>query len=246
MKIFNVRFPKKNRQRSVPFSPLAPHPVPPNGFTLLEVMISIVIMAIATAVAFQTFSAVTRAWTGARKVMDKMHHGDFVLDQLTSALRSMAFFDSKPEAYAFRIENDTIGDGEHKISWVTGSSAFIPPGEIYAHGLHRIEVGGGENEEGMDGLVVTVWPYLADEDEVEKTSWFVSENIKGLSCKVYDTHDGEDRWKDDWEYSNAIPGLIEITLYADPLEKNADPVKFRQVIEIPLGPPVTNEVSAAK
>jgi hypothetical protein len=67
-----------------------------------------------------------------------------------------------------------------------------------------------------------------------------------LSCKIYDTHDGEDRWRDDWEYSNAIPGLVEITLYADPPEKNADPVEFRQVIEIPLGPPVTNEVSAAK
>jgi len=222
-------------------------PKPRRGFTLLEIMISIVILAIAMAIAFQTFSAVTRGWTGARILMDKMHHGDFVLGQLSSALRSMAFFTNSQEQCGFRIENNSTGEGEHTISWVTASSAFIPPGEdAYSHGLHRIEVGGGTDEDGVDGLVVTVWPYLADEKKVEKKSWFVSENIKGLSCKVYDTNEGEDSCKDSWEYSNKIPGLVEITLYAEPVKEYDEPVKFRQIIEIPLGPPVTNEVSEAK
>lgn len=217
------------------------------AFTLLEVMIAIVILAIALAVAFQTFAAVTRAWSSARAVMDRVNHGDFILNQLTAALRSMAFFKTAPEKYGFRIETDASGYGEHKISWVTGSGAFIPPGEeLYAHGLHRIEVGGGTDEDGEEGFVVTVWPYLADEDEVEKKSWFISDNIKGLRCRIYDTKEGEEGWRDDWEYSNAIPGLVEITLYADPVEEHGDPVEFRQLIEIPLGPPVTNEVSEAK
>lgn len=224
-------------------------PPPPRlrrGFTLLEVLISMVILAIAMTVAWQTFSTATRAWTGGREMLDKVHHGDFVLGQLASSLRSMAFFDSKPEKYAFRIKNNPSGYGEHTISWVTGSSAFIPPGEAMTHGLHRIEVGGGTDEDGVDGLVVTIWPYLADEEKVEKKSWFVSENIKGLSCQVYDTKEGEEGWKDTWEYSNSIPGLIEITLYAEPAEKHDKPVEFRQLIEIPLGPPVTNIVSKAK
>lgn len=237
MKIFDFRFTIERR----------------NGFTLLEVMIAVVILAIAMTIAFQTFSAVTRAWTGARATMDKLHHGDFVLGQLTASLRSMFMIDlkaegkSKPEVYAFRIENNSAGEGEHTISWVTASSAFIPPGDqAYSHGLHRIEVGGGTDEDGVDGLVVTVWPYLADEEKVKKKSWFVSENIKGLSCKIYDTKEGEEGWKDIWEYSNAIPGLIEITLYAEPAKEYDGPVEFRQLIEIPLGPPVTNEVSKAK
>ena len=217
------------------------------GFTLLEVMIAIVILAIAMTIAFQTFSAVTRAWTGARTLMDKMHHGDFVMDQLSSALRSMAFFNTTPEKYAFRMENNSVGEGEQTISWVTGSSAFIPPGEeLYAHGLHRIQVGAGTDEDGVEGLVVTVWPYLADEEKVEKKSWLVSENIKGLRCRVYDTKKDEEGWRDDWEYSNAIPGLVEITIYAEPEKEAAEPIEFRQLIEIPLGPAVTNEVSEAK
>lgn len=216
------------------------------GFTLLEVMITIVILAIATAVAGQLFMAVTRAWTDARLVMDRTHHGDFVMNQLTAALRSMSFSENKPEVYGFRIETNPDGEGEHTISWVTDSGAFMPPGDPAAHGRHRIEVGAGEDEDGAEGLVVTVWPYLADEDEVEKTSRLVSENIKGLKCQLYDMHDGEERWRDDWEYSNAIPGLVEITLYAEPLREDDDPVEFRRLIEIPLGPAVTNQVSEAK
>ena len=236
---------------SLSLSPTHPHThTPPprlrRGFTLLEVLISMVILSIAMTVAWQTFSTSTRAWTGGREMLDKVHHGDFVLGQLASSLRSMASFESKPEKYSFRMENNRVGYGEHTISWVTGSSAFIPPGEAIAHGLHRIEVGGGEDEDGTEGLVVTVWPYLADEEKVEKKSWFVSENIKGLSCKVYDTKEGEEGWKDKWEYSNAIPGLIEITLYAEPVKKHDRPVEFRQLIEIPLGKPVTNVVSEAK
>lgn len=216
------------------------------GFTLLEVMIAIVIMSIAVSIAFQTFSSITRAWSGARAQIDKVHHGDFVMGQLSAALRSMSFSDTAPEKYGFRIENNSDGEGEHSICWVTDSGAFMPPGEIYAHGRHRIEVGAGTDEDGIEGLLVTAWPYLADEEKIEKKSWLVSENIKGLRCRIYDTKEDEEGWRDDWEYSNAIPGLIEITLYAEPPEPDEDPVEFRQLIEIPLGPPVTNKITEAK
>ena len=215
------------------------------AFTLLEILVSMVILSIALTLAWQTFSAATRAWTGSRKLMDKMHHGDFVLTQLSSALRSMAFFKESAEHYGFRIENNSVGYGEHSISWVTASDAFIPRGESFEHGLHRIEVGGGTDDDGEEGLVVSVWSHLIDDEDAEKKSWFITDNIKGLSCQVYDTDPDEERWKDEWEYSNAIPGLIEITLYAEPTKEYDDPVEFRQLIEIPLGPPVTNDISAA-
>ena len=224
----------------------APLSNPRRGFTLLEILISMVILSIALTLAWQTFSTATRAWTGGRKVMDQMHHGDFVLSQLSSALRSMAFFEDAKEHYGFRMENNTTGYGQHSISWVTASQAFIPHGEQFEHGLHRIEVGGGTDEDGTEGLTVTVWPHLADEEEVEKKSWFITENIKGLSCQVYDNDSDEERWRDEWEYSNAIPGLVEITLYSEPAGKYDDPVELRQLIEIPLGPPVTNDVSEAR
>lgn len=213
------------------------------GFTLLEIMISIVILAIAMTIAWQTFASATRAWTSARKMLDQAHHGDFVLTQLTSALRSMQFFDSAPEKYGFRIENNPGDYGEHTISWVTASKAFLPRNTEFSHGLHRIEVGAGRDDDGHEGLLVSVWSQMADEDDVEKQSWVVSETIKGLTCHVYNPE--EEMWDDQWEDTNAIPGLIDITLFAEPADKFDDPVEYRQLIEIPLGPPVTNEVESA-
>lgn len=245
MTIYDLRF--MNGRRRIPQSTILNRQSSiRNGFTLLEVMIAVVILAIAMTVAGQLFFAVTKAWTRARVVMDRTHHGDFVLGQLTAALRSMAFSDNKPEVYGFRMEKNPLGEGEHTISWVTDSGAFMPPGDPASRSRHRIEVGAGEDEDGAEGLLITVWPYLANEEEVEKKSWLVSEQIKGLKCLAYDTKQGEEGWRDDWEYSNAVPGLIEITLYAYPLNKEDDPVEFRQLIEIPLGPAVTNEVSEAK
>lgn len=211
------------------------------AFTLLEIMIAMVILLIAMTVAWQTFSATTRAWTSARKMLDSSHHGDFVLTQLSSALRSMAFFDSAKEKYGFRMEDVSDEYGDHKISWVTGSKAFIPRGTEFAHGLHRIEIGAGEDDDGNEGLLVTVWPHLADEEEVEKQSWVISEHIRGLSCQIYNIE--EEDWDDEWEgdQTNKPPPLIDITLYAEPADKYGDPVEYRQLIEIPLGPTVDKE-----
>lgn len=216
------------------------------AFTLLEVLISIVILSIAMTIAWQTFSSVTTAWTGGREMLDRMHHGDFVLDQLSSALRSMVFFDTAPDKYGFRMENNSAGYGEHTISWVTASGAFLPPDEAMAHGLHRIQIGAGTDANWNEGLIVTVWPYLADEETVEKKHFLVSEVIKGLRCRAYDVHPDEERWRNDWEDTNSIPGLVEITLYADPAVPYGSPVEFRQIIEIPLGPEVTNEIREAR
>ncbi len=67
-----------------------------------------------------------------------------------------------------------------------------------------------------------------------------------MRCRVFDTDKDEEGWREDWERTNEIPGLVEITLYAEPVDKYSDPVEFRQLIEIPLGPPVTNDVSEAR
>ena len=215
------------------------------GFTLLEVLISIVIMLIAITVAWQTFSAATRAWTSARTMIDQSHHGDFVMTQLSSAMRSMAFFPSLPEQYGFRMEDNNDGLGEHTISWVTASDAFLPRGTEFTRGLHRIEIGAGEDDDGNEGLMVSVWRHIVDNDEdIEKQSWVVSDVIQGLSCAVYNIEDED--WDDEWENSNSIPGLVSITLYAESDDEFADPIEYRKLIEIPLGPEITNEVDAAQ
>jgi prepilin-type N-terminal cleavage/methylation domain-containing protein len=213
-----------------------------SGFTLIEVMVSILILVIAITLAWQTFSSAIRAWTGAQKVTETLHQGDFIMEQLSAALRSMAYFPNSAKHYGFRMENNPDGLGEHTISWVTSHQAFMPRGGSFEHGMHRIEIGAGRIDR-TEGLVVTVWQHMADKDDVKKESWIISETIQGLSCYVYDQRPGEERWTDEWETTNKIPGLIEITLFAEPYEKYGDPIEFKQLIEIPRGPRTTNEVT---
>ena len=40
---------------------------------------------------------------------------------------------------------------------------------------------------------------------------------------------------DEWEFTNSLPRLVEITVYLDPLEEFGDPVELKRVVEIPLG-----------
>lgn len=216
------------------------------GFTLLEIMIAVVILAIAMTIAWQTFYGATRAWKSAQEMIDSSHHGDFVMTQLSSALRSMAYYEASAKQYGFYMEDNTKGEyGDHTISWVTASKAFMPRGTEFDKGMHRIEIGAGEDDDGNEGLLVSVWRHFVDEeDKIEKQSWVVSDVIKGLSCAVYNPEDED--WDDEWEDTNSIPGLIEITLYADPLEEGDDPIEYRQLIEIPLGPEITNEVDSAQ
>lgn len=214
------------------------------GFTLLEILVAIVILAIAMGVAWQTLAGATRAWTSARQMLDQTHHGDFALTQLSAALRSMVFFDSQPERYGFRMERNSEGMGEQTISWVTASRAFLPNGTEFQNGLHRIEIGAGRDDEGHEGLKVSVWRHLApDEERVEKQSWIISEVVQGLRCAVYDPE--SEQWDTQWEQTNAIPSLLEITLYAAAPDPTDDPIEYRQLIEIPIGRPITNRVESA-
>lgn len=214
-----------------------------SGFTLLEIMVSMVILTIAMLLAWQTFSAVTRSWTKGRIAVDKMQHGDFVMSQLSSALRSMAFFEESAKFYGFHMEDNSDGDGDQTISWVTAHKAFIPRGNMAEKGMHRIQVGAGKNDDGDEGLLITVWPHFSEDEDAEKQSWIISEEVTGLSCQVYNTQEGEEGWEDEWESSNSIPGLVAITLYAN-ADEDEDPLEFHQLIEIPLGPGITNEIEA--
>ncbi|MFH0878288.1 MAG: prepilin-type N-terminal cleavage/methylation domain-containing protein, partial [Lentisphaerota bacterium] len=57
------------------------------GFTLLEVLVALVVMTAIFTIIYSTFSGTVRAWTRGTELLDDLHHGDFVMEQLTSALR---------------------------------------------------------------------------------------------------------------------------------------------------------------
>ncbi len=211
------------------------------GFTLVELLVALAVMVVAFAVVWNTFSAVLKAWRRGGQVVDEIRHGDFVIDQLVAALRSTAYFPLKPERYGFWLDDQ--GD-EDSISWVTSGTAFMPPDSPLAQGVHRLMVSIESNDDGEDAFTVRAFPHLAEEiDKKDVPAWAISSKVKGLNVRVWNAQD--EAWDDDWEDTNKIPGLIEVTLTMESPGKYDPPVKIARLVQIPLGPLTTGTTPVA-
>ena len=214
------------------------------GFTFLELLVALTLLVFAFAIIWETFSGTVQAWQRGSQLLDELRHGDFVMEQLVSALRSAAFFKTNPGRYGFRLETGNAGSypGD-KLSWVTVSSAFIPPDSVLSKGTHRLIFSIEDNDDGEAAVCIRAYdPLLENEDTVQIDRWFVSTEVQGIQCRVYNPE--EEIWENSWEgeQTNSLPSLMEITLYMDPIEKSGEPVTLKRVVEIPIAPAATNAV----
>ncbi|AKJ63998.1 PulJ/GspJ family protein [Kiritimatiella glycovorans] len=203
------------------------------GFTLLEVLLAVAVMLIAFMMAFSTFSAVLTAQRKGREHLEALHHGDFVAERLVTALRSAAWFRDQSEAYGFHLDNRGGALPYDEISWVTTSDAFTGPDSPWSVGTHRLYVTVADDVAGEAGLAVKMCSPFADEDarrELEYES--VSAVVRGLNCRIYDVE--TETWLEEWEDTNRIPALVELTVYAEGPEEDSEPVSYRRLVRIPV------------
>lgn len=216
------------------------------GFTLLEVLVAVTLLATAFTIIWSTFSTTLTGWRRSSEFLDRITHGDFVIDQLESSLRSAAFFSNRPDKYGFWLESRGGGSSPRDmISWVTSGSGFMKADDPLASGLHRIMITVEDAPSGDSGLAVRAFQHM--KKEIEKNDvdpWFISSRVVGLDCRTYNFEDED--WDDEWEDTNAVPSLVEVTVYMEPLEKGEQPVKLQRIIEIPVGPAVTGAVTVGQ
>ena len=214
------------------------------GFSLLEMMVAIVLLVTAFSIIWSTFSATLNAWERGSNLLDGLHTGDFIMEQVECAMRSAAYFDNKPEAYGFWL--DDRGGGESsadEISWVTSGTALLPQESSLANGLHRLSITVEDNDDGKPSLAVKAWPHLADPEKIDDVEpWYISTEITGLDCVVYDIEDED--WTDDWEDTNSIPRLVQLTFYLPPIEKYGKAQTIQRLIEIPIAAPLESAIRA--
>ncbi len=213
------------------------------GFTLLEMLVALAILVTAFVVVWNTFNTTLKAWERGQEMLEGLHHGDYVMEQLAGALRSAAIFDSESGRYGFWLDNSGSGSSARdQISWVTASSAFLPPDSPFTRSLHRLEVTIEDNDDGDDSVAVRAYPHLVDQDEADPETYFISSVVNGLNCEVYNFED--EVWEDEWEDTNTVPRLVYVTLYMDPIEEFGDPLTLERVITIPVAPREPGDVVA--
>ena len=209
------------------------------GFTLLELMLAVSILAAVTTVTYLTFSTVSQAWQRGLALTESIHHGDFVIEQIVLGLRSSYFPETGGDGSEFGFQHEDGGEGwadADTISWVKIGSALIGKEAPYAGSPHRVKLTLEDDDEGRTAVAVRSWrvkgqPEDFDPEEVEPV--FLSTRIEGFNCRAaYQIIDDEIDWMDEWEHTNKLPTVVEITLYLEPLEEGGEPVEVRRLLGI--------------
>jgi len=211
------------------------------GFTLLELLLSVAILATISLFTFVTFSAVTSAWRGGQRLTESLHHADYALEQVVMALRSAYFpFTGANSGYGFFLEDDGDGPGNwDEISWVKVGTALVGSESRLAGTPHRVELTHERFDGGEDALAIRAWRLLDeiedfDSDDVEPV--YLSRKLLGLNVRCQDPEDEDPEdieWIDDWEDTNRIPSSVEITLYMAAAGEDRS-VEVKRIVEIPV------------
>jgi prepilin-type N-terminal cleavage/methylation domain-containing protein len=206
------------------------------GFTLVEILVSLAILVLATALIFGSYHQVARVKKKGELMLDRMRQSDWVMDQLVVALRSAVLLENNPQKCGFWLEDDEDQYPADVISWITSSAAFMPPQSQMAFGLHRVFLSIEDDEDGNPALHASGYPYLTDseaDDFEEPEPWLISRRIKGLSCRVYDDFNKE--WADEWEKDTTVPSFVEITLFVQADDDEAKVREITRAVQLPAG-----------
>lgn len=213
------------------------------GFTIVELMFAVSLLAVITTLAYLTFSTVTSAWRRGVTLSEDLHRGDFVMEQLVMAMRSAYYPDSKDKAGSYGLITEDRGSGERArdtISWVKLGGALVGKDATIAGSPHRVKVSIEDGPNGKPAVTVRAWrlygqPDTFDPDQLPPT--YLSSRVIGLNCRTaFEKKDEEIDWLDNWEKTNQVPTAVELTVYLEPLGKNESPVEIKRVFGIPVAP----------
>lgn len=215
------------------------------AFTLVEVLIALTLLGLLTAMLFTSFNAIVRAWESGRTAIDATNHADYLLEQLSAALRS-AYFPGSGEKYGLIFTDDGDDPRSHDlIEWTKVGAALVGEDADFANVPHRVRVTVTEPDTPFPGgFTVRAWrqdlqldAFDPDRDTIELS---LSPKVIGLNCRLLDpdsarTADDELNWIDEWTKTNTLPTALELTLWMEPAEKDAEPIEAKRIIELPMG-----------
>lgn len=215
-----------------------------SGFTVLELMLSVALLSIIAVLSYLTFSTVTTAWRKGTALSDNLHHGDFVMEQLVTGLRSTYFPAGSPGGspeYGFQLEDEgSFSSARDRISWVKRGSALVGKDRSFVGGSHRVQFMVMDGDNGTSVAAVRAWRLQGQPDDFDPETLspeVISTRVRGFNCRVAYRRVGDNiEWLDKWEFTNRVPRAVELTLYLDPLEPGESPVEVKRVLGIPAAP----------
>jgi type II secretion system protein J len=203
---------------------------PNAGFTLVEVMIAISILALVIAAIYSTWTAILRASKSGQNAAAAVQRTRIVVRLLEDSLSSARSFGANPGSYGFMAEN---GD-EASLSFVARLSQSFPrSGRFGDLDVRRVTFAVQPGSDGGRNLVLRQTPLVMDTDEDETLHPIIlSKNVKEFSMEFWDNRLND--WVDEWKNTNQLPRLVMFTLKLADTSKPLSPVEeISRIVSIP-------------
>ena len=190
-----------------------------SAFTLIELILSISLLATITVTAYLCLSTATRSWRVGVDAADAINHGDYIMEQILMGLRSAYYpdvnaVDGSAGQYGMQLINDGDEEQAHdSLTWVKLGSALVGADAEVANTPHKVVlsvVGKGESADealAEGGLVLKSWRMSAlpedfdPEDENFVKPLLLMPGVVALDFRIFNPKDNLEEGK--------LPGVEE-------------------------------------
>lgn len=219
--IADRRLPIKRRP---PFSGICPTKRRSGGFTLIELMISVVIFSLVMAAIYSTWYVILRASRTAQEAAAQMQRQRIAVQTIENSLTCIQSYQSSLQYYSFVVDN---GDSPMLSFTARLPDDFPRSGRFGGFNMRRLiftvepppNPGNVYMENtGEKDLVLRQYPILMSMDPDEQADPLVlARNVQSFTVECWDTN--QEDWVDEWTATNSIPPMLRVSLV---LGRNTD------------------------
>ncbi len=202
------------------------------AFTLVEIMISITILALILAAIFSSWTAILRSTKVGLDAAASVQRIRIAIRVIEDSLSSATSFVVNQGYYGFEAQN---GD-DPELSFVARLSKTFPrSGRFGDYDVRRVTFSVESGRDGSQNLVLRQTPVLfnLDDDPDERDHpLLLAKNVKEFSFQFWDDRTRD--WIDEWKQTNQLPKLIMVNLkLADHKDSRKPTEEITRIINIP-------------
>ena len=215
-----------NLCRLTPLSSKQPCRAASTGFTLIEVLVAISIIAILMSAIYGIFTSVSTTKDRLDSDSEAYHRARVIFDRLGREIRG-AYYNPANGNTLFRSGETSEGNLYFELS-TTAVSPISSQGTGFAVVRYTLE----DDQEANDGskvLLRSERPLLAQEsNQPEQSQMRLAPGINAFNMRFY----ANSEWHDSWDAAeNGLPAMIEVSLVT--LDGKAQEIPFLSAFELP-------------
>ncbi|HLV60694.1 MAG TPA: type II secretion system protein GspJ [Fredinandcohnia sp.] len=192
------------------------------GFTLMELMISIGILAIIAGLVYGSFSPIWQAREEVEAQADRYHAIRLAMERMRRDL-SMAFISDRYDYKHFRerpthFVGENAGDRDRLRFTTFAHVRLYVDAKESDQAIVEYRIDADPEDRSSQALIRRVKPVIDDDPERGGTEMVLVSGVRGLNFEYWDVE--KEEWVDEWDttdvaWANRLPYRVRITLTAD-------------------------------